>query len=247
MHGFRGSEHAVDLLTPYEMLLQYSMERILPPSSMIKSSRAPWTVDGIKYCEQCQRTGVKPRLQPGIPYVALPAHNRLLLPDLPALCGLRHRWCWELRSRPHLPVWSFAKVPRADFSVEENSRLLSVYMRPWTLNPQDSVASNQLLLVLGKCCLINHRWIPVWSCWRSTSSSNLASVAHATPVSDISGAAQAKAESLHAVIETACGVGPPQKRFRLSKKTSRSSRVMTECLSYVTLSQSRVCDSSRIC
>ena len=33
MYGFRGSEHAVDLLTPYEMLLHYSMERILqlPP------------------------------------------------------------------------------------------------------------------------------------------------------------------------------------------------------------------------
>jgi len=127
---------------------------------------------GIEYCEQCQRTGVKPRLQPGIHYVALPAHNRLLLPDLPALCGLRHRWCWESRSRPHLPVWYFAKVPRADFSVEENSRLLSVYMRPWTLNPQESVASNPLLSVLGKCCLLSHGWVPVWSCLKSTSSSN---------------------------------------------------------------------------
>ena len=40
MYAFRGSEHAVDLLTPYEMLLHYSMERILPPSLVSKSSRA---------------------------------------------------------------------------------------------------------------------------------------------------------------------------------------------------------------
>jgi hypothetical protein len=55
MYGFRGSEHSVDLLTPYEMLLHYSMERILPPASQCKSSRATWTVDGIEYCEQCQK------------------------------------------------------------------------------------------------------------------------------------------------------------------------------------------------
>ena len=59
--------------------------------------------------------------------------------------GLRHRWFWKRRSRPHVPVWSYAKVPRATLSPEENGRLLSVYMRPWTLNPHDATETTPLL------------------------------------------------------------------------------------------------------
>jgi hypothetical protein len=63
MYGFRGSEHAVDLLSPYEMLLHYSMERIHPPSSSNTLSRAAWTEDGVKYREQCQRDDIRPRYE----------------------------------------------------------------------------------------------------------------------------------------------------------------------------------------
>ena len=131
-------------------------------------------------------------------------------------------------------MWSFAKLPRSDFSLEENARLLSVYMRPWTLNPQESVGSNPLLSVLGRCYIHDHGLVPVWSCLQSTSVSNIAGAAHAAPASDIPGAAQARPESAHAAIETACRVGPLQKRFRLRKKVSGSSSVMPERISYAT-------------
>ena len=55
------------------------------------------------------------------------------------------------------PVWSFAKVPRPTFSPEENARLYSVYMRPWTLYPRDVTESNPLLSELGVCYLIEGR------------------------------------------------------------------------------------------
>ena len=73
------------------------------------------------------------------------------MPNLPQLHGLRHCWCWEARPRPYLPTWSFAKVPRLQFSPEENARLLSIYMRPWTLRESESTRYNPQLSLLGKC------------------------------------------------------------------------------------------------
>ena len=69
-------------------------------------------------------------------YQAIPAEGRLLIPDIAVLRGLRHRWVWEKRARPHVLVWSFAKMPKTDISPEENARMLCVYMRPWTLDKE---------------------------------------------------------------------------------------------------------------
>ena len=70
-----------------------------------------------------------------------------MLPDIPALGNLRHRWVWERRPRPHVPVWSFARIPRSNISPAENARLLSVYMRPWTLDP---VQATRVVPLLSK-------------------------------------------------------------------------------------------------
>ena len=94
--------------------------------------------------------------------MALEGDNRILMPNLPQLHGLRHCWCWEARGRPHLPTWSFAKVPRLQFSPEENARLLSIYMRPWTLRESKSTRRNPLLSVLGKCEKREDEVRPLW-------------------------------------------------------------------------------------
>ena len=49
LNGLRGGEGVVDLLSPYEMLLHYSMDRILPPTTTPAQSRAAWTEEGKKY------------------------------------------------------------------------------------------------------------------------------------------------------------------------------------------------------
>ena len=100
--------------------------------------------------------------KPGEHYVAVEGEDRILLPNLPDLYGLRHCWCWEARPRPHLPTWSFAKVPRLQFSPEENARLLSVYMRPWTLRESESTRHNPLLSLLGKCEQKDTELLPLW-------------------------------------------------------------------------------------
>ena len=100
--------------------------------------------------------------KPGEHYIALPAENRILLPDLGNLNGLRHCWCWQTRPRPHLPTWSFAKIPSLQFSPEENARLMSVYMRPWILRESERTNSNPLLSLLGKCEKKGESWHPKW-------------------------------------------------------------------------------------
>ena len=150
LYSFRGRSEAVDVLTPYEMLLHYTMERILPP-------------EGEAYRLQCTADEVRPTYVAGVHYIAKEGQQRILLPELPALRGLRHRWSWKARPRPDLPTWSFAKVPRPQFSPEENARLLCVYLRPWTLNPVESTKQNPLLSLLGKCYCSGGELTPAWT------------------------------------------------------------------------------------
>ena len=117
LYGFRGCTHNVDLLSPYEMLLHWSLERIdVPTKKGGETSRATWTSDGIAYREACSKERIQPKYIPGIHFVAKEADNRIILPELQQLFTLRHCWCWEKRNRPHLPTWSYAKVPQGSFS-----------------------------------------------------------------------------------------------------------------------------------
>lgn len=100
--------------------------------------------------------------KPGEHYTATEGEARIILPNLRDLCGLRHCLCWEARARPHLPTWSFAKVPRLQFPPEENARLLSVYMSPWALREMESTRYNPLLSLLGKCEKSEEDIQPIW-------------------------------------------------------------------------------------
>ena len=101
-------------------------------------------------------------LQSGEHYTAIEGEDRILMPNLPHLHGLRHCWCWEARPRPYLPTWSFAKVPRIQVPLEENARLLSIYMRPWTLRENKSSRRNPLLSVWEKCEKREVEARPLW-------------------------------------------------------------------------------------
>ncbi len=145
MYGFRGHRREVDLFSPFEMIMHWSLERVKPPGGEEKNPSAKWTPEGLAYLSKCKLLKERPTFEAGRDYVALPGDDRILLPDLPALHSLRHRWCWERRARPHVPVWSYAKIPRVNLSPEENARLLTIYMRPWTLNPADVTEHTPLL------------------------------------------------------------------------------------------------------
>ena len=134
----------------------------MPPLNAEARSRAAWTEAGQKYWEECKETRIRGHYKPGEHYTALPGEDRILMPNLRDLNGLRHCWCWQQRPRPHLPTWSFAKIPRLQFSPEENARLLSVYMRPWALRESESTRHNPLLSLLGKCEQTGEDVLPIF-------------------------------------------------------------------------------------
>ena len=159
----------------------------MAPEACQSVQRAEWTEAGRAYRAACGKKGVEPKYEGGVHFQAMEETERILFPDIPALHGLRHCWCWERRPRLHLPTWSFAKVPRASFSPEENARLLSVYMRPWTLNPLWKSEMLPLLSDLGKCSLVEGVEKPVWLHVAESSVHHSSGVDEATSVENRAG------------------------------------------------------------
>ena len=76
MYGFRGMSYNVDLLSPYEMLLHWSLERISVPKSTTKNHRAIWTAEGLRFKERCREEKIRdPVFHPGEHYVANPVEH----------------------------------------------------------------------------------------------------------------------------------------------------------------------------
>ena len=98
MYGSRGNSHVVDLLSPFEMLRYWRMERIFPPKEGEKKPTSSWTSAGVTYKTRCKTDKETPQWEAGVHYIALPDADRILLPDLPALSSLRHRCSVELPS-----------------------------------------------------------------------------------------------------------------------------------------------------
>ena len=91
MYGFRGTAHVVDLLSPFEMLMYWSLLPVRPPSEREDNPTAVWTTEGLSYQAQCKLLKEAPSYTPGRHYEALSRDDCILLPELPALGGLRHR------------------------------------------------------------------------------------------------------------------------------------------------------------
>ena len=72
LYGFRGQEYNVDLLSAYEMLLWWSIERITVPTTVKgKTVRSEWTEEGKRYKQQCAENKVTPQYRPGLHYKAI--------------------------------------------------------------------------------------------------------------------------------------------------------------------------------
>ena len=107
LYGFRGSTYDVDLLSPYEMLLHWSFERICAPTAKDSTARAVWTAEGLQYQSECKICKKRPQYLPGVHYVAVEGPDRILMPHSPALGNLRQfnilltsvLKCWYFRTQ----------------------------------------------------------------------------------------------------------------------------------------------------
>ena len=140
MYGFRGNAHVVDLLSPFEMLMHWSMERVQPPSPTQDRPTSVLTPAGLCKVQDRKRSNKPVELLAGVDYVAMEAPDRILLPEVApgesvvpesgvrsarasgdVLGGLRHRWYWQKRPRPFVPVWSYAKIPKVNSRYKTHS------------------------------------------------------------------------------------------------------------------------------
>ena len=148
MYGFRSSDgcglcEEVLHLTAYEMIMHWELVVVPPPASYHALSEL--TAAGEAYSQECKQRCQRPKFRAGDHYTVVPGEHRILMPENECLGVLRHRWMWQRRRCLHVPVWSRAKVPRATFSPHENARLLSIYLRPWTIDPTTTNESVPLL------------------------------------------------------------------------------------------------------
>ena len=157
MYGFRGRKYNVDLLSAFQMCMHWECVEIKHPDYRCpKNNRevkhSVWTKAGIIFRDSEKKDGKRqPEYIPGEHYTVIDTENRIVLPELPNLRNLQHSFMWIRRRRPCVPIWSYAKIPKTTLSPNENARLLNVYMRPWTLNPEDANDDNRLLSDLAFC------------------------------------------------------------------------------------------------
>ena len=112
---FRSSSHYGTSKINIEFLR--AVTKVLPPRKDEKNPTAAWTPEG----ERCKASKEHAHWEPGVRYEAVEGPDRILLPDLPVLETLRHRWYWQKRRRPYAPVWNYAKVPRVSLPPEETT------------------------------------------------------------------------------------------------------------------------------
>ena len=117
------------------------------------------------------------------------------------------------RQRPYVPVWNYAKVPRVSLPPAENARLLSVYMRPWTLNPSDATTQTPLLSRLNVVSSTPQHSVAKVTVASKDDAENAGSAQSDPPNSSGERADAAKAD------QYVGGAPCVQKRRRLSSKT----------------------------
>ena len=67
------------------MLRNWSTEPVLAPTRNVRHDRSEFIEAGHAYRKACVMHGTIPQYEAGKHYVAIPAENRILLPDIAAL------------------------------------------------------------------------------------------------------------------------------------------------------------------
>ena len=81
-------------------------------------------------------TGSMPAAKPGVHYRIIEPvlqENYIAFPDMLATQGVRHRWILIRQARPTVPMPHHTPLLRKHMSETAKSRILSIYLRPWTL------------------------------------------------------------------------------------------------------------------
>ena len=141
-YGFRGRHPSVYYLSPWEFCMFVKIVKLWPPEHPAnkEATLTQWTDEGLTYYEAHKADDPPAELTPGLHWTVIEPEDNVRRKDYityPSYGSLfesfRHEWVMVFQSRPFVPQPSGAPLPDKRHTVEERARLLSVYLRPWTL------------------------------------------------------------------------------------------------------------------
>ena len=142
-YGHRPCHDGLWELSPYEFIMYWDVVPMRVPGSRKEWMQEPaeqWdvtmTAAGRAKIEKAKGEETKLTLTPGKDYKVKQSTKKGRV-QYPAQSGavLRHGWCLQRRSTPHVPCFAHCPVPaRLDEKVNENARLTMAYFRAWTFD-----------------------------------------------------------------------------------------------------------------
>ena len=146
LYGFRPlGRQPLAHLAPYEFLMYWCGEALVPPVRNDPAPRTRWTEEGVKLQADSKYKEGKRKAVPGVHYVVLEpgaADDYVTFPRTPVdvFGELRHCWVIARRPRPYVPVLEGVPLPSPTRTREDNAKYMSVFFRPWTLHrPREGV------------------------------------------------------------------------------------------------------------
>ena len=137
-YGYRGCHPDLYYLCPWEFTKWWRREPLHAPNWYSKkglSQWTEWTESGLVYQAQMEENAALPAATPGTHYIVSDTDRQsyIVFPDLPLMQTVRHRWVLVRQSRPDVPQPIRTPFLKKTMELEERGRILSLYLRPWTL------------------------------------------------------------------------------------------------------------------
>jgi hypothetical protein len=156
-YGYRGRDPRVYHLSPWEFTSLWSLELLRAPNWYGHQNRRTltrWTPAGVAYRKElaADDNNVLPGYKAGEHYKVVDAVNSddyISFPDVAATTLLRHSYLMRRNRPPTVPQPSMTPLPRKCMSANDKARILSIYVRPWTLLQ----ARHPLLFSKSEACL----------------------------------------------------------------------------------------------
>ena len=141
IYGYRPCHMSLFYLSPWEFFTYWMAEEVPMPNMNTTDGMSLWFSE-----QEMESRKTKANITsmpedvklPGIHYGVneefFTRHPRyMMFPDVEILHFFRHQWVLKRRERPVCPCPEHTPLPRNGMAADQKARILSVYLRPWTL------------------------------------------------------------------------------------------------------------------
>jgi len=132
LYGYRPCDDRVWYLSPLEFIMLWEFVPLPSPGSK-QTPKTEWTDEGKKLTPEVKKKQAIPGKHYRLASGNKASASYIFYDDLPFLSRLRNGFYLRKRKIVHAPVCSNTPMPHPHISANQRGRLLSVYLRPWSL------------------------------------------------------------------------------------------------------------------